>query len=366
MELVTGEWLPRFGGLADLIRNRVEDGTDLGCGVTVIAHGEVLVDIRAGYADRKKTTAFDDPLLCVYSAGKAVLSALVMRAVSDGHLDYDQRIAEWWPAFGANGKDQLTLGQVLSHQAGLPGFVEETDPAIWLDWEATCARLAEMAPLWPPGTAHGYHPQTVGYLGGEILRRATGETVGQQLISLGVDVHCGMAPEQQARAGFMQKPSAAPDLGPLDELKRAAFLLPWSSAARVSRDAWMAAEIPASNMHATSRGLAEVMQAFATGMLHGRPFASTDAREAAMAERVSGPDRVLPFDLAWAAGLMRNRGGHLGPSADAVGHYGFGGSFVVADPGEGLSIAYVPNKMEPILVGGPRATNLLDEIYRVL
>ena len=366
MDIVTGDWQPRFNGVADLIASRIEDGTDLGCGVTVIADGEVLADIRAGYANRKKDAPFGDPLLSIYSAGKAVLAALVMKAVAEGELDYDQPVAELWPEFGTAGKDRLTLAQVMSHQAGLPGFTDETDPAIWLDWDATCAKLAAMEPMWAPGTANGYHPQTVGYIAGEAYRRATGRTVGEALRALGLDCYCGMTPEEQARAGFMQKPPAPADLGTIDEPTKAAFLKPWSAAAKVSREDWMAAEIPASNMHATARGLAEILQAFATGRINGAAFVPDDAREAAMAERVAGPDKVLPFDLSWGAGVMRNRGGHLGPSASAVGHFGFGGSLGMADPDAGLSVAYLPSRMLGVLVGGERTSHLLDEIYRAL
>lgn len=365
-ETVTGECQPGFSPLVDLLASRIEDGTDQGCGVTVIVNGERVADLRAGFRNRQQTEPFGDPLLSIYSSGKAVLAALIMRAVSEGQLDYDQPISEIWPEFGDAGKENVTLAQALSHQAGVPGFVEKTDPAIWIDWKATCARIAAMPPLWSPGTANGYHPQTVGHIGGEVLRRATGKTVGEHLNELNIDIHCGMEASLQAKTAAMRKPSRAPDLGELDEITRAAFLQPWSSAAGVSREHWMAAEIPASNMHATSRGLAEIMQVFATGRFRNAPFVQADARRAATAERISGPDKVLPFHLSWAAGVMRNTSGYLGPNPNAVGHYGFGGSFVLADPDHGLSIAYTPNRMYAILVGGDRATHLITTVYNLL
>lgn len=365
MTTVTGRWTPAFQPLAEQLEDRIQTGTDLGCGLCLMVDGEVVVDIRAGWQDKKQTTPFGDPLLSIYSAGKAVMGALIMRAVSEGQFDYEEPLARYWPEFGAAGKQDITIAQVLSHQAGLAAFTEEVDPAIWLDWDATCEKLAAMDPLWGPGTQNGYHPQTVGYLAGELLRRTTGQSVGEQLRELGLDIYCGMTPDEQSRVGPMVKPPAPPDLGALTELKRAAFLQPWS-APKASRAEWMAADIPASNMHATARALAEIGQTFATGKLTGKPFARDATREAAMMARITSEDLVLPFELSWASGVMRNHGGHFGQSPSAVGHFGFGGSFLMADPDRGLSVAYLPNKMMPILVGGPRTSDLFDEIDRIL
>lgn len=351
-----------------LLARSLETGDDLGFGLTVLKDGEVLCDLRGGWRDRQKSAPFGDTLVCVYSSGKAVLAALLMGAVDAGQADYERAVADVWPAFAAHGKDRVTLAQALSHQAGIPGIPHEVDPALWLDWEGAAAEIAGLSPLWAPGSGHGYHPQTVGFIGGEILRRTTGNTVGHHLRTLGIDIHCGIGEGSRAaaRIGPMVKPPRPPDLGTIDPPTEAAFLKPWSSPAGVAREAWVAAEIPASNMHATSTGLAQIMQAFAAGTVEGTPIAGPDARDAAMRERASGPDRVLPFDLSWAAGLMRNHGGHLGTAPTAVGHYGFGGSFVMADPSRRLSVAFVPNRMVPVLVGGPRAANILSTIDEAL
>ncbi|ADM09367.1 esterase A [Parvularcula bermudensis HTCC2503] len=345
---------------------RIDRGEDLGVGVTVLRHGAPLLDLRAGWRDRKQTTPLDQTLLPVYSCGKAVLAALTLAAIEQGVLDYDAPVAAIWDAFGQNGKESVTLAQALSHQAGIPGIRTEISPSLWTDWEGICAVIAAETPMWPPGTASGYHPQTVGFIVGECLRRVHDRTVGAQVAALGLDIHCGMTGAITERAGPMVKPTGLPDFGDRRDEAMIAFMTPWAQAGGVDRQAWMAAEIPASNMHATSTGLAHLMQVFATGQLDGREVASDQARAAALAPRIEGPDKVLPFDLSWAAGLMRNTIGALGPSETAVGHYGFGGSFVLADPAHGLSIAFVPNKMEPILIGGQRATSLIQLVYEEL
>lgn len=362
-----------FAAAGEAFAENFEDGLELGAAFAVVIGGETVVDIRGGHSDKAKETPWtEDTLVCIYSSGKAVLSFLMARAVSDGLLDYDAPVAEYWPEFGAAGKEDVTVAQVLSHQAGLCGFPDAMPPETWLDWDAICAKLAAMAPLWPPGTANGYHPQTVGFIAGELLRRVTGKTVGaliaEQAAAHGLNLYCGMDEAQGRRAAYMPKPPKAPDLGALNEFKQYAFLKPWSAPARVSREAWMAAELPASNMHADARSLARMDHPFANkgNGTDGDPCLSEDAIDAALAERSRGDDLVLPFHLSWSAGLMRNINRHFGPNENAFGHAGFGGSCVVIDPENNLTAAYVMNKMSPHLVGDPRAVRLLDAVYASL
>src|SRR5205823_10647141 len=136
-----------------------------------------------------------------------------------GKLDYAQTVASVWPAFGQAGKAAITVEQALSHQAGLSGIPEPMDPADWFDWELVCARLAAMAPLWPPGSASGYHPVTFGYLAGEIFRRADGRSLGRALGEdiagpLGLDLWIGLPDAEHGRVAEVRRPSALPNLGP--------------------------------------------------------------------------------------------------------------------------------------------------------
>ena len=368
---VQGTTAPRFDAVRETFARSLAAGEDLGGSVCVVVEGETVCDLWGGFQDRAKTLPFArDTLACVYSSGKAVLSALILRAVSAGEMDYEAPLTAYFPGFDAHGKD-VTLAQGLSHQHGVPGFARAVEPGIWLDWGRCCAEIADQAPMWPPGTASGYGPQVFGFVAGEALRRGTGRTYGEHLRALGADVLCGLGLAEATRVAPMAKPPRAPDLGEITEETRAAFLQPWSNPAGVSRQAWAAAEIPGSNTHANARGLAALMQGFAAGRVDGTPWANDAAREAAWAERIAGPDRVLPFDLSFAAGVMRERpgaaqGAVFGGSPTAIGHYGFGGSCVVADPASGLSFAYVPNKMSEHLVGDPRALRLLEAVAEAL
>lgn len=364
---------PGFDKVGEAFAQNFEEGLELGAAFAMVIDGETVIDIRGGHTDRAKEKLWDETTLaCIYSSGKAVLAFLMARAVSDGLLDYEAPVAQYWPEFAAAGKERVTVAEALSHQAGLCGFPDEMPPETWLDWDVICAKLAAMAPLWAPGTANGYHPQTVGFIAGELLRRVTGKTTGALIDELSetldLNLYCGMNESDGARAAYMPKPPKAPDLGPMNEFKQYAFLKPWSAPAKVSREDWMAAELPASNMHADAHSLARIAHPMATGGrdVSGAAILTQEAINAALKERIRGDDLVLPFHLSWAAGLMRNINRHFGPNEAAFGHAGFGGSCVIVDPHNSLTAAYVMNKMSPYLVGDPRAVRLLDAVYASL
>lgn len=345
------------------------EGAELGARFCAVRGGEIIADISAGHSDRAKSAPWtEETLACVYSSGKAVVAALIARAAGEGALDYERPVAYYWPAFAANGKENITVATALSHQAGLCGFPDPIPPREWLDHDRICARLAAMAPLWAPGTAAGYHPQTIGYIANELLRRTTGKSVGEQLRASGLDLHCGLAPADMARAAYMPKPRSAPVHRQNSRFTEIAFFKPWSAAGDVSREEWMAAQIPASNMHATARAVAVLLHPLANGGVdaEGRRIIDADAIAAALRPRMSGEDLVLPFDVIWAAGLMVNTNGHFGPSGTALGHAGFGGSAAMIDPEKGISAAYVMNLMSPVLSGDPRAVRLFTALDRGL
>lgn len=363
-----GVLAPAFSPVGEAFARNFAEGLELGASFAVMIDDDLIVDIRGGHTDRKKEAPWtEDTLACIYSSGKAVAALLVAREVSAGRLDYDAPVAAYWPDFAQAGKAAVTVAEALSHQAGLCGIAEEMPPATWLDWDAMTARIAAMAPLWTPATANGYHPQTVGYIAGELIRRVSGKTVGAHLREAGMQIFCGMRDDEIARAAYMPKPPKAPDLGDLNQYTQLAFLKPWSAPAKVSREEWMAAGLPASNMHADARSLAAFLHPFVNGgKRDGDPFLTHEAIDAALKERIRGDDLVLPFHLSWSAGLMRNINRHFGPNENAFGHAGFGGSSVVVDPENRMTAAYVMNKMSPYLVGDPRSVRLLDAVYACL
>ena len=341
---------------------------------SVTIDGEVAVDLWAGSADTAGRTPFTDKTLVpVFSTGKAVMALMIARCVDKGLLSYEDRVADHWPAFGAAGKDRLTVGQLMSHQSGLPGFDGGAEPEIWFDRQAVLDRLAAQAPLWEPGTASGYHPITIGYLAGELFRLVDGRSMGTALredfaAPFDLDLWIGLPESEHGRVAQMRKPTAAPDLGPIDAVKKAAFLDRGSAPGGRGSTEWRIAEIPSANLHGTARDLARMLSMVATGgALDELPVLSQQTLIEATRERIHGQDRVLPYVMSWAAGFTRNAGLKVfGPNPEAVGHCGWGGSMAFADPATGVSAAYVMTRQSPHLIGDPRATRLVEALYASL
>lgn len=369
---VTGHISAGFEPVRDAFAANFDNDGELGAGFAVILDGEVVVDLLGGWADRQKTRKWDArTLVPVYSTTKGI-SALVLAAlVADLEAGYETRVAEIWPEFAANGKDAVTIGDLVSHQAGLPGFIDEIDPDLWLDPPACAAAIAALAPLWPPGSAHGYHPLTWGYLVGELARRISGKTLGTWLRDTvcepkGIDFHIGLPAIEHARCADIRRPSALPELGDMTEPKRAAFGTKWSSPNRGGA-IWREIEIPSANGHGTAASIAALYDAYAHGgAVAGTPLMPARAFDALTRARVSGPDLVLNMSTSFGAGIMRNSHGLFGPDPETVGHCGWGGSMAIADRDRRLTCAYVMNKQSNVLVGDPRAVRLVNAVYGCL
>ena len=361
---------PRFEPVRSVFESALADGQELGARFSVVVEGTTVVDLWGGFADRERSRPFDDQTLTpVFSVTKILAALLIARLVDQGALGYGQRVAEIWPELAAAGKADITLEQMLSHQGGLSGFLAPMDPGDWFDWELICERLASMAPLWPPGTASGYHPVTFGYLAGEVFRRVDGRTMGQALREdvarpFGLDLFIGLPESQDARVAGLERPHALPRFGAMNDAVRAAFLTPWASPGGRGSTVWRRAEIPSANGHATALGLARLMGMMATG---GGGLLGPGGVEAMTAERISGADLVLPFQISWGAGVMRNQGLEIyGPGARTFGHSGWGGACALADPDRRLAMAYVMNKQSAELIGDPRARRLIETAYACL
>ncbi len=364
----------RFAAVREAFAANFAEGSEQGARFALAIEGEIVVDLMGGTADRAGEKPFDERTLTpVFSTTKAMAALMIARLVDQEKLWWDQPVAEIWPEFAEAGKAWITIEQVLSHQEGLCGLPGPMEPADWFDWDGVCARLAAMAPLWPPGSASGYHPVTFGYLVGEIFRRVDGRTLGTALHEdiaklRGLDLWIGLPDSEHARCADMRRPPAMPDLGELTEAKRLAFLTPWASPGGRGSAEWRRFEIPSANGHATAPALARLMGILACdGLLDGKRMLSAGMSAQAARKRISGQDLVMPYEMAWGAGFIRNEGlGLYGPGQETFGHSGWGGSCAFADPERQVSGAYVMNRQSAELIMDHRSRRLIEAAYAAL
>lgn len=369
---LSGFVAPGFQPVRDAILHNFEEQDELGCQVAIFRHGEPLVDLCAGWLDRKhQAEVRADSLFSVYSSGKAMAALVVADRVEQGWLDYEQAVADIWPELDLD----LSLAQLMSHQSGLCGITDPSfQPQDWIDFDKVIQVLEDQTPLFEPGSQSGYGPITFGFLAGEMVRRTDperrhlGRVLAEDIAApAGADVHIGLSTNDHARVAQIVKPRAMADLGALTEPKRAAFLKPWSSPSQISGEEWREAEMAGSNCQASATGLATLMQAFVSGEIKGKRLLSETVRAAATQSRIKGPDAVLPYTIDFAAGVMRNAPNfYYGPNPEALGHSGWGGSAVFADPKTGLHGAYVMNRQKHFLMGDPRANHVINAAYAAL
>jgi CubicO group peptidase (beta-lactamase class C family) len=373
---LTGLLPTQFDSLRDVIATNFEQHDETGFQFCVMQHGDVLIDIQSGWANRRRSeTVKDDTLFAVFSSGKAIAALVIAWLVEEDRIGYDQRIESIWPEFGQAGKAGLTIGQIMSHQAGLSGITNpEWTAKDWFDWDKTIEQLEQQAPIFEPGSASGYHPVTYGFLAGEIAhrvdvhQRSLGEILRDELCGPAqADVWIGLPPSEHERCAEMLKPKSLANMGEITEATRWAFIKPWSSPGGMGAAAWREAELAGSNCHATARGLAALMQIAADGRMNNMPVLSEDTLAAFSKSRISGENLVLPFEIDFAAGVMRNAPNYFyGPNPDTLGHSGWGGSCVFADPDTGLHGAYTMNRQRNTLLGDIRPRALIGAVYEAL
>jgi CubicO group peptidase (beta-lactamase class C family) len=370
-----------FAQVREAFRGNFRERGELGGAICVMVDGRVVVDLWGGWADPERTRRWrPDTLVNVFSVGKGLIAVCAARLAGQGRLDIDAAVASYWPEFGAAGKDAITVRQLMSHQAGLPAVCRRLPPGSMLDWPAMTAALAAEEPWWVPGTGHGYHVNTFGFLAGEVIRRVSGSTVGTLLREeiagpLGADVHIGLPVSQHARVAEFAWPGSPPPEEEPAGLERArlmeynAYFNPGglSGAGVVNSRAWRAAEIPSANAHGTASGIARLYAALAAGgLLDGTAIVDTAALAAAATEQVHGQDLVLRRPSRFGLGFQLTQPERpLGPGRAAFGHFGAGGSLGFCDPEKGVAFGYVMNQMGPRWQN-PRTRALVDAVYACL
>ena len=358
------------------------DDIEVGAGVCVILDGATVVDLWGGFQDRAGTRPWRrDTLVNVYSTTKGVASIAFATLVEDGSISYEDAVRDYWPELVA-ARDGLTVGQLLSHQAGIPGLRSRVTIEDLYDTPRMIERIAAEQPFWPPGTAAGYHAVLWGYFPGELALRVAGQTLGTILAErianpLDADFHLGLPAALHGRVADLIGPNHAriqPDLAALMAIKmpplyRTALqnpsIKPWRDACSAR---WRSAEIAAANGQASARGIARIYAALACGgELDGIRILQPSTIAALCREEVGEvDDLVLGRPLRRGRGVILNTSSMYGPNRDSFGHSGAGGSFGFADPARRLGIGYAMNQMQPGIETDTRGNRLIRAVYESL
>ena len=359
------------------------DEYEVGAACSVVQDGKTVVDIWGGWLDTGFTAPWEEnTLINVFSTTKGMGSLAVAILADEGKIDYEANVTEYWPEFGQAGKENVTVAQLLSHQAGLCGLSQKTTVEDLYDWDKMVSALAAQKPHWEPGKGCGYHAVVWGYFPGELIRRITGKTLGTYFREkvadpLKADFFIGLPDSEMSRVGSMIGPNRArvamtraesaaemPKLYPLALLNP--NIRPYKDA---SSEAWRKAEIAAANGQANARGIAKIYGMLANGgKIDGTSIISQAAIDTATREEVdaSRPNLVTGRPMRFARGFSLNVDGVYGRNPNAFGHAGAGGSLGFADPATNIGFGYVMNQMQVNPDDASRSKRLADAVYDCL
>ena len=365
-------------------RNFVERG-EIGAAVAAYWRGEKVVDLWGGRRTPSGESSWnEDTMVVVNSTTKGLAAMTVAVANSRGWIDYDARVAEYWPEFAQNGKAEITVRQLLSHEAGLVWIDEPLRFEDLLDLDSVARVLARQKPAWKPGTRHGYHAMTIGLYMQELIRhvdpahRTLGRFFHDEIAEpLGIEFYIGLAHDvPDERLARLRTFSPARSLRALPSVPPGyvmRILWPWSllrksmlfAAMDPNDRASLEVEIPAGNGVGTARAIARAYSAFAEGGAELGITPATLASLTAVHDVEDATDAVMGVPSWMSLGFLRP-GPELsfGSSERAFGTPGAGGSFGFADPDERLGFAYVMNNMDYYMFDDPREKALRDAVYR--
>jgi CubicO group peptidase (beta-lactamase class C family) len=391
--VIGGSVSPGFEDVRREFERNFAERDELGAACAAYLDGAKVVDLWGGVRDARSGEPWDeDTLVLVYSTSKGLAAMTLALAHSRGWLDYDERVATYWPEFAQAGKAAVTVRQLLGHEAGLPVVDEPLDATMLQDFDRLAEAIARQRPLWEPGTRHGYHGVSLGWYEGELIRRVDpkrrtlGRFFAEEIAApLGLEIYFG-APEDLPRerlARIERVPGwkALPKTRDLPRPMALAMLNPRSLTFRtfanprlrrpadLDRAEYRRVEFPAGGGIGSARDIA---RAYAALVAEPPELGLTAATLEELIRFPATPargwrDMVLKVPTAFSLGFARPLGEfRFGSSERAFGHPGAGGSFAFADPDRRVAFAYVMNRMGFHLNDDPREKALRDALYRCL
>ena len=378
---VQGHYDPAFKAVRNVFEQNFTDRGEVGASVCIRDKtGRVLVDLWGGTRPDGQTPWTRDTLSIVFSCTKAATAFCAHILIDRGQLNPDALVTDYWPEFGANGKDMTTVRDILGHRSGVPALRAPVKPGGFLDFDYVAKRLAEETPFWDPGTTHGYHMVTFGWTVGELVRRVSGKSLGHFFKDeiagpYGVDFHIGLAETEFERVSKLRIYKADPTDKPSAFVK-AMLTDPagLQGLAFANNGGWdfdapesWRAEIGGAGGISNARGLAAMF-----GTIFGKTPLLSKARIEALRIPVSdGMDATMRIPTRFGEGFMlsidnrdlpeKSQSAIFGDSA--FGHVGMGGSIGFADPEAGFSFGYTMNKMGGGILLNDRGQQLVDTAY---
>ena len=366
-----------FEAVRDAFEQNFAEGLEVGAAAAVTVDGESVVDIWAGDAGPDGTPWERDTIVNVYSTTKTMAATCMLALADRGELDFDAPVCEYWPEFAQKGKEGVLVSHVMSHTAGLPGFVPPVTAAELYDLDAVAERLAA-AELWfEPGSKSAYHAVTQGNLEGEILYRITGRRMADWFREeiaepLGADFWMSLPASEDHRVGELLPPPSLLEVleasgVPIDPDSTAVRTL--SSCALDATEPrtreWRAAEIPAAGGFGNARSVARVHSMLACGgEVDGVRIMSEAGARRGLEEQIDNVDEVLLLRLRHGLGFARQLDGWMtSPNPNHMFWGGWGGSIAVVDFDVRASVAYVMNRMDANLTGDPRGGRIVDAAF---
>ncbi|MFJ9585550.1 serine hydrolase domain-containing protein [Streptomyces acidicola] len=382
---VNGTVAEGFEPVRDAFAANYETLGERGAAVAVYQGGRRVVDLWGGTRDVDGDAPWEhDTAQIMRSATKGIAAAVPLMLAERGKLDLDAPVGAYWPEFKAHGKERVLVRHVLNHRAGLPVLDHPLTPQEALDPRRGPEAVAAQAPVWEPGTAHGYHPLTYGWLVDELVRRVTGGRTGEWIASeiagpLGLDLWLGLPGSQAARVGRAGRTEAPEPSGGLRVRPKRSVTEAYDDPSSLTRrafaaitpfpdqndPAYRAAALPATNGIATADGLAR-FYASLIGEVDGVRLLAQETVESARAEESAGPDRTLVVNTRFGLGYMLHGSASplLGPGS--FGHPGRGGPLGFADPATGIAFGYVTNGFRKTVTADPRAQALVRAVRKAV
>src|SRR3984893_1377633 len=389
MQLNTDELRAR---LEPLFHENFDKFGELGAAISVWQNGKELLELHGGFRDAKRDQPWtEETLVLIWSATKGLGTACLLHVLQEHKIDIERRVGEFWPEFAQAGKEKITFGQLLSHRAGLAALDRKVDV---LDYAGVIDALAKQEPNWPPGTAHGYHARTFGFLLDELVRRISGTRLGEYWRKtfaepLGLDLSIGLPEKENARVATIYAPKADKRTKPQQFYVEVAtrgtfpnkvFTSPagLQAVSAMNKPAIRAQPIVSFGGISSATSLAKFYAMLANaGRIDDRQFFSENTINWMTTTLTDGIDRVFQIPTAFSAGLMKDSRGSarkiFGRStrlrattarqASSFGHPGAGGSHAFADPENEISFAYVINQMEQSVLPNEKSLRLVDAMY---